>query len=193
MSDPKPIILNTDPAAASFKTGLQGWVSRNGHFFGDGPEAEKLARLDGCTHSLCEKCGAVTEKYYTACDACRDKRAAERHAAREKKPWDGKAMIYSHTHDKFFSEPLEAQDYCMDNDLAPVDMQLVLCDPVYPGTVDPLEYYADDLPEDADESFLPMELRAAFDALNMAVERCRVPLSWEPGKFALDLDAGEEG
>ena len=52
------MILNTSDEAAHFVTGLSGWVSRHGHFYGND---ERLARYDGCTHTVCE-CGKPCEK-----------------------------------------------------------------------------------------------------------------------------------
>ena len=51
-------------------------------------------------------------------------------------------------------------------------------------TLDPV-HFCDELPDD-DEGELPDSLYDAIDAFNAAVEKAG-PLSWSPGKFALDL------
>ena len=68
----QPTILFDAPDAAHYQTGIKGWVSRQGHYFGDGPQSEDMARYDGCTHVACRKCGAPTKKGWTACNSCRE-------------------------------------------------------------------------------------------------------------------------
>ena len=176
-------------------TDIAGWVSRHGRFYGDGPAAESSARYDGCTHVSCDKCGEPTPKGWLACEACRDKAEVERHEARERKPWDGKCMIYSEADDKWFSDLEEIIEYCGEHEVTFDSLRLLLSEPVYPKLIDPVEYYVDDLPsDDPDESYLPKEVAEAFDALNKIIEACETPLSWKITKYALDLGcfAGEE-
>ncbi|MBI5520237.1 MAG: hypothetical protein HY916_09270 [Desulfovibrio sp.] len=184
----EPFILRTDAAAAKYVTDIKGWVSSNSRFFGDGPHAEDMARYDGCTHVPCGRCGLPTPKGYTACDACREIAEVERHATRERRQWDGTSMIYSEADDKWFRDLEEILDHCEEHGVTPESLRLLLCKPVYARPIDPVDHYVDDLPEEADEGDLPAELQEAFDALNKAIEGCRVPLSWQASKYALDLE-----
>jgi hypothetical protein len=63
----EPVIFPQSPQAATFRTELEGWVSRHGIFYGDN---EYAARFNGCTHGICA-CGQLREKNYASCKACR--------------------------------------------------------------------------------------------------------------------------
>lgn len=165
------------PEAAKFVTGLSGWVSATGHFWGDD---EHMARYQGCTHTLCRTCGAETEKHWLLCRDCRDKADMERFAACERREWDGKQMIYSETRDEYYESPEDAEETLEDGESLE-DLRLMLCDPNYARTVDP-DYFCDELPEDGD---LPAEVETAMEAFNKAVEG--IVLSWSPGKYALGV------
>jgi len=182
----EPFILDTDDSAAKYMTGIKGWVSRHGNFFGDGPRGEEIARYHGCTHRRCQKCGEPAPKGYTACDSCRDKAEVERHAKMERRPWDGEALIYSQAADEWFHDLEEVLDHCACHEVTPESMLLVITEPVYADTIDPLEHYVDDLPEESDYGDLPGDIQEAFETLNKAIVSCKVPLSWRPSSYALD-------
>lgn len=186
----EPFVLYSDTCAAKVVTGIKGWVSRLGHFYGDNPGSEHLARWDGCTHVPCSKCGQPTPKMYTACDCCQDRKAIERYAARKREPWDGVALIYSESSDAWFTSLEEVLDHCATFGITPESLLLVLGAPVYAGTIDPVEHYVDDLPDDCegDDGCIPSEIVKAFEALNKVIEECKTPLSWKPGEVALDLE-----
>ncbi len=59
--------------AATYHTNLTGWISRDGSYFGNSANAEQDARLHGCTHKFCDKCGTVHRKEYVVCAICRRK------------------------------------------------------------------------------------------------------------------------
>jgi len=167
------IVMYDSDEAASFKTGLSGWVSRQGGYYG---ASEAAARYAGCTHVACKDCGDAAQKGYTCCIACRDKRSLEHYLAMPVVEWDGKAMLYSDTTDTYFSDLASAYELADDDGVAVEDLRLIICVPNY---VSPLEddYCVDELPEDGD---LPCEVRAAMDAFNAAVKG--IVLSWSPGK-----------
>jgi len=54
----KKILLNTDSETASFNQFTNSWLSRHGKAF----EEEVTARLDGCTHIICQTCSAIINK-----------------------------------------------------------------------------------------------------------------------------------
>lgn len=94
--------------------------------------------------------------------------------------WDGVAMIYSDSRDKYYSSPDDAYDDIEeDGDIS--EMRLIVCVPNY---VRPLEgdYCCDEMSEDGD---IPNAVEEAIDAFNKAVEG--IILSWSPGKFRLDI------
>lgn len=186
MSNDK-VILPDSPEAATYRTGIAGWVSRNGTFYGDGPKGEKVARHVGCTHVLCKRCGEPTPKEYSLCDACCDKADAERYAAMPRAKWDGAAPLYSEVTGKFYGCIAEAEEYAaeMEEPQTLADLRLVICEPVYAAPLG-TDYCCDDLPYDGD---IPQQLADAIDAFNSAV--AGVILSWQPGKTALDLEDGQ--
>jgi len=71
-----------------------------------------------------EGCRQRARRPYTACETCRDKKAAERYNAKEKKKWDREGFVYSETLDRFFTES-ELYDYLGDD--ADEDGQLLPC------------------------------------------------------------------
>lgn len=177
----REMILDTDPIAATYRTDIHGWVSRNGTFHGDGPSGESMARWEGCTHRACERCGKPCKKHWLKCADCRAVMDRERFAARPRAEWNGSDLLYSDALDEYFTDLSEAQDRLEEGQTL-ADLMLVICEPNY---VTPLEsdYCCDDLPEDGD---LPDTVADAMDAFNEAV--AGIVLSWSPGKFALKLD-----
>lgn len=174
----KQMILDSSPEAATYRTDIKGWVSRTGRFFGDD---ERLARFDGCTHRTCEDCGGPAEKSYIACVECRGKRAVARYLAMPKKEWDGHGYVYSEAADEYFDAD-QLKEYCEENDLAPEDLRLVICEPNYARQIDEEDVANDNLTEDGD---LPIEIAEALEALNKVIRDCATPISWGPGKYAM--------
>lgn len=72
--------------AATFKTGLEGWVSGDGIYFG---KDERTARYSGCTHRICATCANVIDKHRTYCRSCEESRRAEKWAKLPVEKWDG--------------------------------------------------------------------------------------------------------
>ena len=177
------VVMRDSAEAAQWKTGISGWVSRHGRFYGDNPDSEQVARFDGCTHVKCIRCGEPVQKGWTACSECRSKRNMEKFLAMLESEWDGKAMLYSETEDRYFPDAESAEEFADDEGGTVNDLRLVICEPVYTKPLDP-DYFSDDLPEDGD---LPQTVEDAVVAFNKAVEG--VVLSWVPGKARLRLKA----
>ena len=180
MSDQNQIVMRDSPGAAQYRTDLTGWVSRDGFYFGDGPQGEIAARYAGCTHVPCDRCGAPTPRGYTQCRCCRDLTYIAKYAAMPRAEWDGKALLYSEARDQYYSTPGEAADE-LEEDQTLADLRLVICEPNHVRQIEP-DYCCDDLPEDGD---VPDEVYEAIEAFNKAV--AGIVLSWSPGKTALAL------
>lgn len=180
MSNELTIFPEDDIAAK--KITVTGWVSRNGHFYGDN---ERLARYDGSTHSHCQYCGSACTKNWTACDKCRHENEIKRYAAMPRKAWDGACCIYSEALDEYFSDPSDAKDSLEDGQTL-ADLRLIICEPNY---IRPLEseYCSDEMSPDDDQ--LPPAVEEAMKAFNEAIKG--IALSWSPGKFALLLPPDE--
>lgn len=168
------------PEAASYKTNIEGWVSRHGNFYGK--DGERFARYDGCTHQKCEKCGAITDKYRTFCVECRAKWEIGRYEVKPTASWDGVAMIYSERDDAYFESPEDARFANFETGDSFESMRLVICEPNYVPQID-ADYFRDELPEDGE---IPAAVIAAANAFNEAV--AGIILSWTPGRYALKFD-----
>lgn len=166
------IILPDDERAAKRAT-VEGWVSRNGRFYGDG---ERLARWDGSTHARCSLCGSPVEKSWTACVACREKEDERRYLARSAVEWDGKAMLYSETRNRYYSCLEDALEDAEEGGYEVNDLRLRVCVPcrVPQLTVDFCEHVLPDVDDP-----IPDDLERAIYAFNEAVKD--IVLSWEPG------------
>lgn len=171
------IVMRNDPEAAT-KVTLTGWKSRRGVFYGDNEDA---ARYDGCTHVPCGKCGAPTEKMWTACRPCRDLADEARYTALPRVAWDGESMVYSQTLDRYFATLNDAYDELAD-DQTLEDLQLVVCTPNRGRWLEE-DYFSDDMAEDGE---LPSCILEAIDAFNAVLQKAPV-LSWSPGKFAISI------
>jgi hypothetical protein len=174
MQDDAIVMFDSDEAA-TYRTGLSGWVSGRGLYFGNADGAEKAARYDGCTHHRCSSCGAVTSKTYSRCDDCRSKAELARYYAMPVGEWDGKALVYSEASGMFYESPESAMEFCESG-----DPRLILCRPIYGAKLDS-SFFEDQLPEGYDT---PNALQEAIDAFNKAVSG--LILSWEPGKHRLE-------
>jgi hypothetical protein len=193
----KEIIRYDDPEAATFKTGISGWVDRTGRFFGNGPSAEHMARYSSCTHRICEKCGELYSKN-GYCEPCHQKKMDAKFNAMPTQKWDGVTPLYSESWEKFFFDMDEIND--MIEDAAAdgermetlEDLRLVICKPNYAREIDD-EYFGDAFPEDTNSTLsdLDPELAELVEAVNEYIRKQGKPLSWTPGKFRVDLEVPE--
>lgn len=173
------IIMYDSPEAATHVTGISGWVSADGRYFGDNEDA---ARYAGCTHVRCAECHNPTGKGWTLCDVCRDKADVKRYNQRPRVKWDGNVPLYSEELDEWFDDMCAVQDRLdeLEERLSIADLRLVMGKPVYATPLEP-DYFECNLPDDG---YLPEQLLAAVEAFNEAVRG--VVLSWDPGKYAME-------
>lgn len=172
-------IIMYDEAAVPIQKTITLWASRDGK---KACHEEGVARYTFCTHRPCSECGKPAEKMYTACASCREKNELQRFLKRPREDWDGEQMIYSDATEKFYEDPYSAIEDGRDLDIQPDDMRLILCDPKYARIEE--DYFADLLPEDTE--VVPAAISKAIDDFNAAA-LAHGPISWEPGKKALDL------
>lgn len=176
------IVMYDSSEAAQFRTGLSGWVSRQGFFWGD---SEHAARYQGCTHQACKECGFPSKKGWLLCDSCREKKDIERYEKLEKAEWDETGMVYSEMADKYFSDWDEINDYCDEHGCALVGLRLVICDPVYLRQIE-TDCWSGDMPDGWEDDDLPSDVLSALNELNFAIESAG-HVSWMPGKRAVLL------
>ena len=176
------VILTTSPEAATYKTGISGWVSRTGHFCGDGPDSERMARFDGATHSPCQVCGEPVERGWTKCGFHREVERHERWLALPVGEWKDGEPAYSQKLDKYFFHEEEVDEE------ESGELDLVTCEPEYASEVS-ADYWADSTPEDDD---IPGWLDTTLEAFNAEIRKhSDSPLSWYPGRCRIDLTPTE--
>jgi len=186
-TEKEEVVLSTSDEAAKFVTGISGWVSRHGRFWG---KDENMARYDGCTHNVCE-CGNLIEKGYNYCETCRKKDRDDIFQHFERIEWDGKTPICIFDDDQFFFDMDELEIWCEEHDCTPQDLQLVLCKPTYASPIDDDMYY-DDLPEDMSLEDVAPELASRINDLNNWIEEQKIILSWTASKIAVIIPKENE-
>lgn len=180
------MILNTSDAAAKRVT-VSGWVSRDGRFYGDD---ERTARWAGATHVACPECGQPTDKSYTHCEACRNRRSHERFEALPLAEWDGVTPLALWDTDQYFFLPDEVYDYAEEHGVKASELELVLCKPIFAHQLD-IGYWCDEFPEDGDA---PTWLEDAIEQFNAILDAHKdEPLSWLPGKERVRLPGATGG
>lgn len=167
------MILSTSDEAASYKT-VSGWVSRDGHFYGDN---ERIARYAGCTHRPCEDCGEPANKHYIVCSSCRQKHQRGRYEALPVEEWDGEPLCL-YDGDEFFFDLDDIINFCEEHDLKPADLMLTDTRPEGLRRVDE-DYWYDDLPEGVE---VPDEVYDALEVLNKAITDVGDIVWWMSGK-----------
>lgn len=178
--DSKKEIRYDSPEAAQFKTGIEGWVSADGRFWG---KDEHMARYTGCTHVLCQGCGAAIEKSYMTCEGCRHKAAVEKWAALPFMAWDGKSPLCTWDGEDYFFTEEDLIDYLEENRLEGKDLMLVICEPLTYREID-YGMLADDAHEDWEP---PKNLVEAVEKVN-ALLRKLPPHSYTVGKIRTSYD-----
>ena len=170
----KEQVLYDSPEAAQFKTGISGWVSRDGRFYADD---EHMARWAGSTHRRCDECGTLNETG-RGCDVCRNRKLLADFAALPVEKWDGETPLCLFDSDKyFFGEDI--LDWLADH---PEDVRVCKCKPGYLSRID-TDTWADDLPEEGD---LPGQVEEAVAALNKAISEAG-PSCWWQDAIAIDV------
>lgn len=173
----KEIMYDSDEAA-TFKTGISGWVSSKGHFYG---KNEQSARYDGSTHRV-GTCGHKTKHPYTICEECRRVKGKNKYLSMPYVEWDMKTPVCLFDDDKYFFFYEEVFEYCEDNDIEVCDLRLCICTPNHFTEVE-VDSIApeDEAPEDYDGD-LPKEIQGALDNLNKIIREFKKPFTWSQGK-----------
>lgn len=175
MTSEEIVLIDSDKAAKL--TVVEGWVSRDGLFYG---KNESGARWAGCTHKYCESCGSVMPKHgWTICPSCRERKSAEKYATMPRLTWDGDTPLYSDAADEYFFDEDSLRDFIFDRDCTAESLRLIVCEPNRYRRIEN-DYFCDELPEDGD---LPPALEDALCALNEVIDQL-APASWSPGKYA---------
>lgn len=179
MSDEKIIMFDSDEAA-TYKTNIEGWVSK-GRFWG---KDERMARYYGSTHNTCE-CGGIVKKNWTKCDKCREKSSEEKYLSYRFKTWDGETPFYCTNNDKYFFDHDSYTDFMEEEELSHEDFRIVLCKPNSLHNIE-LDYWEDVMPEDDWESYLPDGFEEKLKELNEIINKSK-PITWCPDNIRTDV------
>jgi len=174
------VIRYDSPEAAQFKTGIEGWVSSDGRFWG---KDEHMARYTGCTHVLCQGCAAPVKKGWSHCEYCRSKRSTEKWAALPFMEWDGQKPVCLWNNDKYFFSEDDLIEYLYEHELNGADVQLVFCESIEYREID-YDYWGGDAHEDWEP---PKELVEAVEKVNDLI-RTLAPHSYTTGKIRTSYD-----
>jgi hypothetical protein len=171
--DTKEVVLYDSPEAASYQA-WEGWVSRDGRFWGAN---EHMARWAGCTHKACPNCGTVNE-VSSSCNRCRDGEMAAKFAAYPVEKWDGETPLCLFGGARYFFGH-EVLDWLADH---PEEVRICKCKPGYLSEIDRSQW-AHELPADGD---LPAEVEEALAALNAAIADAG-PSCWREDAVAVNV------
>lgn len=175
MSKEKKTILYDSPEAASFMSGLSGWVDINNRYWGND---EHMARWSSATHKNCDNCGELMETS-SYCKPCSEKKTQAKFEAMEKVVWDKETPLCIHDSEVYFWDVDGLYDYLGDNECELASLQLVIAEPYPIHELEP-EYFTEDLHEDAE---LPDHIEKMIENLNKAIKDLG-PQAWIPSKYA---------
>lgn len=173
----KEIILDTDEDIIEYRTNIEGWVGKDGNFYGKDKERAVYANS---THKKCEK-GHVYEKFWTNCRTCQEQELPSKYMQREFKEWDGKTPLCLFGEDKYFFSEDDVADYLEEEE--PENIMLMICEPNYLWEIDMEAQWEDILPEDwSFEDVASKELLEKLKEVNTLIAG-HSPVSWNEGKY----------
>lgn len=186
------IILESDPEAATYQTGIEGWVSRGGFFHG---KDEAWARITGSTHRKCQTCGNIIEKQ-SYCQPCHKKFEDEKYAALERVEWDGESPVCTFDGDEFFMHGGmdEVIDYCDEHGCKIEDLQLCHCEPMEMPFIDIDDLFDGHLPDLYDSDARDLVSKEVIDKINdlNALLENHEPIAWQCSDKAVNLKGGDK-
>lgn len=176
-------IFYASDEAAKYRTDIKGWVSRDGKFWGDGDQAEHMARYTGSTHQMCMSCDTIIDKRCTRCTKCFEAIKDKQHRERKQLKWDMETPLYSEKLDRYFFESQDIENVMGESGFSWQELRLVICDPQKASHIED-DYFSDVMPEDGTD--IPDAVQEAMAAFNRAIDESP-PMSWTPGDYAATL------
>lgn len=175
-------VLVTDDESATYKYDVEGWVSRDGVYFGKEVDSELKARKQGATHVLCPICNNPIRKGRKTCNKCRLLRKDMEYDALTPVKWNKRDAVYSKVYDVYFTKERDIMLYCNKQGILIKDLHLVLCKPHFLKSV-PLSFWDDDLGVDGT---VPDELYKITTLFNKLLKKIGA-VSWRPSKYRITL------
>lgn len=181
-------IRPSDPIAATYRTDISGWVSRDGRYYGDGTAAERTARFAGSNVSECQECGVACPKSRIRCDACQAKATRAR--------FDALPLVTEYDYplalfdgDEYFFDSDELESYCDSREIDPESLMLVTCKPQSLREID-ADYWESELPEDGE---LPKAIADALDTFNAVIREHGQAVSYLPDNKRVAVTCADIG
>lgn len=183
MNEPK-VIMYDDPALVE-PVKVEAFKGADGNTY----MSESAARWNCCTHVKCDNCGGQAPRGWILCDNCREAVQIDLYNQYGVQQWDWKTPLYSESHERYFFNECELDDYCVENQLPIRSLRVVICKPIYLSRVD-ADYWEDELPElgDGGPCDLPDPIQEALNKLNEVISNHKEPVAWEPSKIAAIID-----
>lgn len=126
MGKEESIIVLGDESVVEYRTNIEGWVGKNGIYYGKDQLGKERAMYANSTHKKCD-CGNLF-KINAYCETCREKKFKEKFLNLEEVEWDGESALVCFDDDRYFYSLEEAQEYCDDNEIDIKDLMLVQCE-----------------------------------------------------------------
>ena len=122
----KHIIILGDESVIEYRTNIEGWVGKNGLYYGRSEANKQTALYANSTHRKCS-CGELY-RINSYCSSCSSKKTINRFLALEEIEYDGESYLVTYDNDTFFSDLDGAYEYCYENDIEIADLMLVQCE-----------------------------------------------------------------
>lgn len=181
MSKHDKIILDTEPGIVEYKTNIEGWVGKDGNFYGND---KRRAIYANSSHIKCDK-GHIHKKSWSKCPFCKELELPEKYLRFEFKEWDQKTPLCVYdTDSEYFFNVDDVEDYIIDaisEGRSEDSIRLMICEPLYLSQVDE-SYFEDVLPEDWELKDVNTEVADKLKDLNETISKAK-PASWIQGKY----------
>ena len=134
--------MDTDPNIVEYRTNIEGWVGKDGKFYGK--DKDRAIRANS-THTKCEK-GHVYGNTWVSCPECRKRDLSKRYLKMPERDWDGKAPLCLFDTDHYFWNLDEVLDYANEEGIEVSKLGLVICEPQYLNRIEE-EYWEELIPD----------------------------------------------
>lgn len=166
------------------KETLSLWKGKH-HYFRDFDSAVVELAQD----IKCKDCGNPTgNKYYLLCEACRNKKSAEKYFQLEYREWDGETPLWLYDTDIYFFSEEEVVDYAYEVDTEVADLKLIIAKPLETPYFDIEEFLYEKLeiePEYMESVISDSEIEEINDSINETILNSigKTLNVWAPGKY----------
>jgi len=179
----KEIILDTDEDIVEYRINIEGWVGRDGRFYG---KDKNLAIYANSTHKKCEK-GHIYGKSWLKCQECQEAERPSKYLQLQYKEWDKITPLNLYMTDKYFFNIDDIEEYSNEEEVNMEDLELVVCVPNHLWRIED-NVWEDILPEDMDlKEITSAEFRNKLKELNNIIDK-EPPISWNGGKYRTSVD-----